>query len=80
MSHTLEPWINLLPSLKGFRLELEDQDWCSNKAKGDTIHLHILKRSFTKTFDIKKNQVIGFLFLLGQKNTDIINKKYTTFT
>ena len=78
--NTLEPWINLLPSLKGLGLEIEDNDWVSNKTKNDTIQLHILNRSFTRTIAIRKNQVIAFLFLLGQKSTDKINPKYTVFT
>ena len=77
---TLEPWINLLPSLKGLGLKIEDNDWVSNKTKNDTIQLHILNRSFTRTIAIRKNQVIAFLFLLGQKSTDKINTKYTMFT
>ena len=76
----LEPWINLLPSLKGLGLKIENEDWASNKTKDGTIQLHILKRSFTRTFKIRKKQVIGFLFLLGQKSTDVINTKYNTFT
>ena len=31
--NTLKPWINLLPSLKGFGLEIEDNNWVSNKTK-----------------------------------------------
>ena len=78
--NTLEPWINLLPSLKGLGLKIEDNDWVSNKTKNDTIQLHILNRSFTRTIEIRKNQVIAFLFLLGQKSTDKINTKYTIFS
>ena len=77
--NTLEPWINLLASLKWLGLKTEDNDWLSNKTKNDTIQLRILNRSFTKTFEIRKNQVIAFMFLLGQKSTDIINTKYTKF-
>ena len=76
----MEPWVNLLPSLKGLRLKIEDNDWVSNKTKSDTIQLHILNRSFTRTIEIGKNQDIAFLFLLGQKGTDKINTKYTVFT
>ena len=60
--NTLEPWIYLLPSLKGLGLKIEDNDWVSNKTKNDTIQLHILNRSFTRTIEIRKNQVIAFLF------------------
>ena len=80
VSKILEPWINLLPSLKGLGLKIENEDWASNKTKDGTIQLHILNRSFTRTFKIRKKQLIAFLFLLGQKSTDVINTKYNTFT
>ena len=79
VANTLEPYINLLPSLKGLGLKIEGNDWLSNETKNDTIQLHILNRSFTRTFEIRKNQVIAFMFLLGQKSTDIINTKYNQF-
>ena len=75
----LEPWINLLPSLKGLGLKTENEDWASNKAKDGTIQLHILNRSFTRTIEIRKKQIIAILFLLGQKSTDVINTKYNKF-
>ena len=59
-----EPWINLLPSLKGLGLKIENEDWASNKTKDGKIQLHILNRSFTRTFEIRKKEVIEFLFLL----------------
>ena len=37
--NTLEPWINLLPSLKGLRLKFKENDYVSNKTKNDTIQL-----------------------------------------
>ena len=73
---TIEPWLNLLPSLKGIGLHIENEDLASNKTKDNTIQLHILNRSFNYTVNIKKNQCIGFIFLLGKKYTDIINRKY----
>ena len=73
---TIEPWLNLLPSLKSLRLHIENEDWTSNKTKNNTIQLHILNRSFNYTVSIKKNQFIGFIFLLGKQATDTINTKY----
>ena len=58
----LEPWINLLPSLKGLGLKIENEDRASDKMKDGTIQLHILNRSFTRTFEIRKKQVIAFYF------------------
>ena len=69
----IEPWINLLLSLKDRGLKIEIQDM----KKDDTIQLHILNRSFTYTTNIKKNQCIGYIFLLGEKYNDTITTKYT---
>ena len=62
VQNTLEPWINLLPSLKGLGLKTEDNDWVSNKTKNDTIQLHILNKSFTRTIEIKKIKLLRFYF------------------
>ena len=43
MHERIEPWLNLLPSLKEMGLHIEIEDWASNKAKDNTIQLHILK-------------------------------------
>ena len=59
---TLDPWLNLLPSLKGMGLHIENDDWAENKTKGNTIQLHILNRRFTYTIDIKKNNVLVLFF------------------
>ena len=72
----IEPWLNLLPSLKTLGLKLENEDWVSKKTKDKTMQLHILNRSFTYTR--KKKQCIGFIFLLGEKLNDVITTKYST--
>ena len=69
----IEPWLNLLPSIKGIGLRI---DWASNTTKDNTIQLHILNRSFNYTANINKNQCIGFIFSLGEKYNDIITTKY----
>ena len=74
MLETIVSLLNLLPSLKGMGLHIENE--APNKTKDNTIQLHILNRSFNNTINVKKNQCIGFIFLLGGKYTDIINTKY----
>ena len=37
---TLELWLNILPSLKGIGLYIEDDDWANNKTKDNTFQLH----------------------------------------
>ena len=61
---TLDPWLNLLPSLKGIGLHIENDDWAENKTKDNTIQLHILNRSFTYMIDIKKTPINWFYFFI----------------
>ena len=77
---TIEPWLNLLPSLKLLGLHIKNEDWLTNKTKDNTIQLHILNRSFNYTANIKKNQSIGFILLLGERSTDTIYTKYNIST
>ena len=51
---TIEPWLNLLPSLKTLGSHIENEDWVTNKTKDNIIQLHILNRSFNYTASIKK--------------------------
>ena len=76
---TIEPWLNLLASLKTLGLHFENEDWVTNKTKKNTIQLHILNKSFDYTASIKKNQCIGFSFLLGERSTDTIYTKYDIY-
>ena len=73
---TIEPCLNLLPSLKGLGLSIENKDWAENKTAINTIQLYILNKSFYHTFNVKKKQYIGFIFLLGERCTDKITTKY----
>ena len=47
-----------------------------NKTKDNTIQLHILNKSFSCTINVKKEQCIGFISLLGERTTDSITAKY----
>ena len=72
----LEAWINLLPSLKERRLKIEEYNYSTNTLKDDSIQIHILNRHFTLTIHIKKDQIIAYLFLLGEKTNDKIITEY----
>ena len=76
MPETIEPWLNLIPSLKTIGLHIENEDWTSNKTKDNTIQLDILNRSFNFTINIKKSQCLGFIFLLGEKPNNTITTIY----
>ena len=75
-SDRIEPWLNLLQSFKSMGLCIKNVDWKNNLTKDNTIQLHLLNTSFTNTINIKKNQCIGFIFLLGERYNDIITTKY----
>ena len=74
---TIDPWLNLLPSLKELGLSIKE-DWREHKSTNNTILLHVLNKDFNHTRTIKKKQCIGFIFLLGDLCTDKITTKYTT--
>ena len=48
--------------------------------KHNTVQLYILHRSFNYTASIKKNQCIGFVFLLGERAADTTYTKYNILT
>ena len=73
---TIEPWLNLLPSLKGLGLSIENDHWAENKTTNNPIQLHIPNKNLYHTFNIKKKQCIGFIFLLGEHCIDKITTKY----
>ena len=43
---TTEPCLNLLPSLKGLGLSIENDHWAENKTTKNIIQLHILNKNF----------------------------------
>ena len=61
MPTQIEPWIDLLLSLKDRGLKIENQDI----TKDDTTQLYTLNRSFTYTRNIKKTKCIGYVFFIG---------------
>ena len=72
----LEAWINLLPSLQERRFKTEEHNYITNTLKDINIQVHILNRHFTKPTHIKKDQIIAYLFLLGEKANDKIITEY----
>ena len=74
----IEPWLTLLPSLKGIGFKIKNNNWKNNLTKDNTIQLHILNTSFVYTLDIKKKKCIRFIFLLGEKCDNIISTKYNS--
>ena len=63
---SLQAWINLLPCFKEAGFAVEDHNWAANKLKDETIQLNILNKNFYNTCTIKKDQELGYMFLLGQ--------------
>ena len=60
----IEPWLNLLPSLKSTGLKIENDDWKNNLTKDNTIQLHILNTSSFYTIDIKKKPMYWIHFFI----------------
>ena len=72
----ISPWLNILPSLKGMGLSIEDHNWKDHKTKQNTIQLHLLDKSFIYTVNINEKQCIGYIFLLGERYNDKITTEY----
>ena len=73
---SLQAWINLLPCLKEAAFAVEDHNWNTNKLKNETIQLNILNKNVYNTYTLKKDQELGYMFLLGQRFNEKINTKY----
>ena len=58
----LEPWINLLLTLKGIGFSIEDHNRAANKLKDETIQLNILNKHFYNTVTIKKIKNLHICF------------------
>ena len=54
----------------GFDIEVKET-WFMNKTKQNTIQLHVFNKSFYYKVIIKKNDILGFGFLLPKKDVKI---------
>ena len=61
---------------RGFKIE--EHNWCGNKLKDHSVQLHILNKNFTETTHIKKDKIIAYMFLLGEKANDKIITEYSS--
>ena len=61
----IEPMVGLLPSFVSRKLSIENSNWISNRRKDEAIELDILNKHFYDTIKIKKNQEIGYIFLIN---------------
>ena len=75
-SHLPNFSLKLSSTFKMLGLFIEESDWVSNRTKHNTIQLHLLNISHYYTIDIKKDDVLGHLFLLGKNNNQNIIPTY----
>ena len=62
-------------------LNIEDKEtWFMNKTKQNTIKLHLFNRRFYYKIKIKKHDIIGFGFLLGEKDGENVDITYKVKT
>ena len=71
-SKELDPWIILLPTLKANALAIVEKRETPKK----TTELHLQNQSYYYGVNVKKEQCMAFIFLLGELNTDIIKTEY----
>ena len=70
-SQLIDPWFSLLPTLKAVGLKLLSK----TVNKKNEIEVLVENVSIFYTVEVKKHQVLGFLFLLGARN--LIKTEYT---
>ena len=68
----IDPWISLLPTLKCVGLKLLSQ----TVNRKNEIELMLENVSYHYTVEIKKRQVLGFIFLLGSRSNMYIKTEY----
>ena len=71
--------VGLLPSFVSRKLSIENSNWISNKRKDEAIQLDILNKHFHDTIKIKKNQEIGYIFLINHKSHDKLLTVYNNY-
>ena len=72
-SKELDPCISLLRTLKCHGLLLLSKEL---DAEG-MINVHLQNQSYCYTINVKEEQCLAFIFLLGQFPTDVIKTEYT---
>ena len=75
----IEAMVGLLPSFVSRKLSIENSNWISNKRKDEAIQLDILNKHFHDTIKIKKNQEIGYIFLINHKSHDKLLTVYSNY-
>ena len=70
----LDPWISLLPTLKAHGLAIAEK----YDVPGKSIQLHLQNQSYYYTVKVAKGQCIAFIFLLGERNLDVIKTEYNS--
>ena len=65
-SETVDPWFSLLPTLKCHGLKLLSK----TVNKKNEIEVMLENSSYYYTVEVKKHQVLGFIWLLGVRSTD----------
>ena len=71
-SQDLDPWISFLPTLKQVGLTLLSK---TVNANGE-IEVYLQNQSFYYTVDVRKEQSLAFIFLIGSQPRDLIKTEY----
>ena len=71
-STQIDPWISLLPTLKCNGLKLLSKTINGNKE----IEILLQNQSYFYTVEVKKHQILAFIFLLGLDSKDYIKTEY----
>ena len=70
-------WLKASTVLGTLGFDIEDKEtWFMNKTKQNTIQLHVFNKSFYYKVRIKKNDILGFGFLLAKKDGENLDISY----
>ena len=70
-STEIDPWISLLPSIKNVGLQILSKTVRNNEIEG-----MLQNQSYHYTVEVKKCQVLAFIFMLGLNSKDYIKTEY----
>ena len=70
-------WLKPSTVLGTLGFDIEDKEtWFINKTKQNTIQLNVFNKSFYYKIRIKKNDILGFGFLLAKKDGENLDISY----
>ena len=79
-SYTHSLWLKPATIFGSIGLDIEDKDnWYKNLTKNNTVMTHLRNTSFYYDINIKPNDIIGYVFVLGKTDKENVTIEYNKF-